>query len=474
MNVKQIHELITTGEIDKAKEIFQVNFDVEVIKKALKQYDPKQHDVHDIYKRKDKKLENGTFSPVTRISFPIQQKIVLTASVMLGTPLMDCTPGNDEEKKMKEALEAVSEDNKLDYRFKQIAKRVMSEMECAELWYLDTVKNKLRHRLLHFNYDMATRTGGDSLYPVFDVYGDMIAFGRAFGGKEQGKDVEYFDVYTSDYFYYFKRSEGTGWSFYDLPVINAEGNETTITGPIKNPWGKIPVIYGLQENPEWYAVQEAIDRIEKKVSNHADTNDRFDSPILFTEGEVEGFAVEKDDTGKLLEGREGAKASYLTWDNAPASMKMEVDNLLTFIHEFTHTPRLTFETVANKGIELSGVALSMLFLDAHMKAADKESMFGEFVQRRINFLKTALTVIDPSLKPALEMKIKPKFEYFLPKNIPEVINTLVTAVTGGIMSKESAVKQNPLIEDREAEFDLVKAEQEAAQQAQGLDAVMNE
>ena len=439
MDIKQLNEIITAGKIDKTKEIFELSYDLDIINKAIKQYNPELHDVRDPTVRRDKKLESGRSAPVTRISLPIQKKIVLTAVTMLGSPTLECTPKEGIETQLFDAVKQVGEDNKLDYQFKKIAKRVMSELHCAELWYLKGSEEgkKLKMRLLHYTYDPVSRTGGDSLYPVFDVYGDMIAFGRGYKIKANDKTTDYFEIYTAEKFYYFKREELGGWVSDDKEV---DGVIINGAAGIKNPFGKIPVIFAQQEVPEWYDVQQAIDRLEKKISNHADTNDRFDSPILLTKGEFKGFALEKDDTGKLLEAVDQADASYLTWDNAPASMKIEIDNLLTFIHEFTHTPRLTFETLATKGIDLSGVALKMLFLDAHMKAADKEDIFGEYIQRRVNFLKSAICTLQSTLKGAINLPIKPKFTYFLPKNIPETVNIITTAVQGKVLSKKTGAR----------------------------------
>ncbi len=106
----------------------------------------------------------------------------------------------------------------------------------------------------------------------------------------------------------------------------------------------------------------------------------------------------------------------------------------------------------------------MLFLDAHMAAADKEEIFGESIQRRINFLKAAHAQINPSMKTALTLKITPKFEYYLPQNDEEKVNVLLRANGGNaIMSEKSAITQNPLIDDSDAELKQIEAEQAEAE-----------
>jgi hypothetical protein len=110
------------------------------------------------------------------------------------------------------------EDNKLDYKFKNIAKKTMSLRQAAELWYLEDAppdywaqepikaKKRLRMRIL-------SHCAGDTLYPVFDAFGDMVAFGRAYTIRSlDNKLITHFDIYTADEIYFSKNIEST-WLF---------------------------------------------------------------------------------------------------------------------------------------------------------------------------------------------------------------------------------------------------------------------
>ena len=105
----------------------------------------------------------------------------------------------------------------------------------------------------------------------------------------------------------------------------------------------------------------------------------------------------------------------------------------------------------------SGFAIKMLFTAAHLKAANKETIFGEGVQRRMNFLKAAMVKINPSLAKS-SLAIKPRFTYFLPVNDQETIDNLVAAIQGGIISKETAVSKNPLVDDPAEELKRIDSE----------------
>ena len=81
---------------------------------------------------------------------------------------------------------------------------------------------------------------GDNLFPLFDEYGDLIAFARAYKIKEGTLDIDHFDVYTTDFTY--KYVNRTGW---ELDKQAPKG------GKIPNAAQKIPVIYYSQKQPEW-------------------------------------------------------------------------------------------------------------------------------------------------------------------------------------------------------------------------------
>lgn len=474
MTLEQLEELMFTQDITRVMNVLETHLIITNIFKSLEEYEPQFHKVMKKEHRMDKFIKDDKgitikTIPVARLPIAFQKKIVLMAAAFLGTPCVDSTPEGQVEENMAEMIEEIWSANKLDYKFKTIAKITMSERHCAELWYTQDVDESYWDGFpldskFRLSMKLIANSLGDRLYPVFDEFNNLIAFGRSYETREIVNDrvemVIHFDLYTADKLY-FSKKQNSVWLF------SADGSNFA-AGEIQfasNPIGKIPVIYYSQPATEWHDVQDLIDQLEKKLSNHSDTNQYFDSPIVFAEGDVEGFA-EKGEEGKVIIGKNGAKVSYLTWDNAPESTKMEITNLLYFIHTMTHTPDISFENMKGLG-HFSGVALKMLFIDAHMKAADKEEIFGEGLQRRINYIKKAISVLDPSFREALPMKVSPKFKYFMPEDIPDTITTLNAAVAGGIMSTESAIRQNPMVDDADAEIAAIDREK-ADNQAKSL------
>ena len=233
------------------------------------------------------------------------------------------TPKDQTAKDLLSVINKTWTSNKLDYDTKEMAKLMMSETEVAEIWYrvdadaeywLDTPNASRPHRL---RMKVIANYLGDTLFPVFDNSGDMIAFGRGYSVQKDGKNEEHFDVYT-DRTNYFAVKNTAEWEV--KPEVNL--------------FGKIPVIYYSQPTPEWHDVQTLIDQFEKILSNHSDTNGYFCSPMVFVDGEIEGWAS-KEDAGKVIQGKNGAKAHYLTWDQSPKSLELEFKNLRSLIYDMT-------------------------------------------------------------------------------------------------------------------------------------------
>lgn len=462
MELSRILELI--AEPAKLKQ--KITAEKAPVDSAVKLFDITKHDVMSKTKRPEKLvtrtvLEDGVtrkiteYQDVARIAMPIQKFIVdMRVNFLCANPIiLNSNPATELEENLVEILKKTWDDNKLDYDTKELASRLMSDTEVAELWYTEEVDkshwagtpNEGKTRRTRMK--ILTSDDGNALYPSYDQYGDMVAFGRSYKVKnEDGKEIEHFDLYTAEKNYFFE-------------IDGAEIKQSK--NPEPNPNKKIPIIYYSQPKVEWSDVQQIIDQKEILYSNHSETNKYFAWPIAVFKGVVESLP-DKDENGKAIELEgEGAFAQYLTWDSAPESVKLENQNIDTALEMFTGTPFITMERMGVLGT-YSGIALKMLFMPAHLKSAEKEAIFGKGIQRRLNYLKSVLCEINQSLQPALNMSIKPKFTYFLPQNILEEIDILVKAKGAGIISQESAINQNPIITDGIEEFEKIKGEKEAA------------
>jgi SPP1 family phage portal protein len=417
----------------------------------IKQFDPKGHKVLDPGHRpnKIKKKDGQSVSvPVSRLPIPLQKIIVKRAvSFLLGNPVKIKGPGeNEAQQKIEAFVKKLWQDSKLDYLNKDLARILFSETEAAEIWFSEqaekgywegtagagAIDRKLRVKIV-------SEGTKDKLYPVFSKSRDLVAFGRYYSVQEAGETVEQFDLYQEKTVTrYAKKTKD--WEFVE-------------EGP--HGFDKMPIVYYKIDWPLWFDVQEMIERFETRLSNFADTNDYFGDPIITVKGEVQGFA-DKGESGKLLQLTKDAEANYLTWQHAPESTKLEFETLIKLIFSMTQTPDISFESVKGIG-QVSGVALELLFLDAHLKAKENETFFGLGIQRRLNFLTHAAALLMPSLKAARQTVLEPVFTPYMPSNVKETVALLGDAVGGkAVMSISTAVRNNPLVSDPNKELELMK------------------
>lgn len=410
---------------------------------------------------------NPSTSKVNRVPASFQEIIVgRRVSFLLGNPVKyDATfdDNNTQEKALVEFVKEIEESAKTLYKNKELARRMFSEMEVAELWYLtelaepgfwNYIARKIGIKKPSFQLKMKILSPflGDILYPLFDEYGDLIAFGRSYKLSEDSKEIDHFDVYTAEVSYKYVNRDN-GWEL-DKLAANA--------GKIPNLANKIPIVYYQQNKPEWANVQKMIERLEKLLSNHGDMNDYFGEPILAIFGQLIQ-AINKGDSGKILQLSENAKASFLALDSPPESIKMEIENLEKFIYALSQTPNISFSEMKAMGKDISGYAIELLFLDAHLAAISKEETFGIGIQRRVNLIKSFIgNVLDVSLSEASKsVRMKPVFTPYMPKNFKELVEILNQAVFYEILSRETATEKLEdagFIADATLEQDRLKGE----------------
>jgi len=446
------------GEIIK---LFKRQVDIESQTKALSQYDVSKHDVFDTALRPWRKVsrattatdENGDFImtdvwiDVVRVGISWQNDITeKRVAFTLSTPVKTNViwyKETDKEKELVNMVERIQNDNKMDYKNKEILRRKLSELEVAVIWYYaETGETKPKYTL---KSKIVSPKLGDTLYPLFDVNGKMISFRRDYKLIKEGKDIEHSDIYTAEFEYKYIKKDSL-W----ILDPDIKGN------PVHNVANKILVEYYCQKEPVWHNVQSMIDRHEILTSNHGGMNDKFGAPMFIVSGEIKGEIIDNK-TGSMMQMENDGTAAYAQLSSEPQSISLEQTNLEKFIGKMSQTPNITFDQMISIG-QMSGFAAEMLFTDPHMAVRMEEETFGIGLQRRLNIIMAAIgALIDTSLaKECKVVQLKPEITPYLPQNTTEIIENLGVSVSQGIMSKETAVEQNPLIEDAEVEIDRLK------------------
>lgn len=448
------------------------------------QYDPKLHDINDPLKRPDKLVvvdkdsseygEVKTINPnvemttetgfrierVARIALALQKLIVKRAVAFIfgNAPAYNSDTEDATEKEVLQRMRRVFAAVKERTINRRVARSLFNSQEVAEYWY--PVEQAKPHNLYGFPTKYKFKVAifspalGDKLWPYFDESRDLIAFSREFTKKDGDlKTRNYFETYTADAHYL--------WTCQGDANGNSTGNWELVEGyPKAIPIGKIPIVYASQPQVEWADVENLIDRLEKLLSNFADTNDYHASPKIFVQGTVKGFA-RKGEAGAIIEGEDGATAQYLSWQSAPESVKLEIDTLLRMIYTITQTPDISFDTVKGIGA-VSGVALRLLFMDAHLKVQDKSEIFDEYLQRRCNIVSAYLGQADQKTETAAEsLIVQPKITPYIIEDELAKINIL-QAANGGkqVASQASTVRRLGWADDPEAELAEIQAEED--------------
>jgi SPP1 family phage portal protein len=465
-------EVIKSQNYKEIVKLFKRQVDIGVQEKALKQYDVSQHDVFDKAIRPLRKVSRATTAKdangdfiredvwidVVRVGLAWQnditeKRVAFTLSSPVTTNVI-FDQETDKEKELVAIVERIQNDNKMDYKNKEILRRKLSELEVAVIWYyVETGETKPKYTL---KSKIVSPNLGDTLYPLFDKNGHMIAFRRDYQLLDGDKKIEHSDIYTAEFEYKYICKDSV-WILDPDVVAKAKDSEEFIpTNPVPNVAKKILIEYYYQQQPVWHNVQSLIDRHETITSNHGGMNDKFGAPVLVISGEIQGEIIDNQ-TGSMLQMENDATANYAQLSSEPESISLEQTNLEKFICKMSQTPNITFDQMIKIG-QMSGFAAEMLFTDPHMAVRAEEESFGIGLQRRLNIIKAAIgALIDTSLaKEAKTVQLKPIITPYLPKNVTEIIENLGVSVSQGIMSKETAVEQNPLIEDAETEIERLK------------------
>ena len=458
MTIEEIFSKATANDVisELKSRRFIPQPDTEQAEKAL---NPKLHDINNPILRPDMRVKvdadndadsaqkvittdgeavNFKTEKVARVALAIQNLIINRAvSFCFGNPpAYNATPVTDKEKMVVSALNKVLYDVKSNSLNRKIGRASFGFKECAELWYTVDKPNK------RYGFDskfklrctLLSPAFGDTLYPYFDETGDMTAFSRDFSRKDDtGNGVNYFETYTATEHWLWKNG--------------ANGYEVVEGYPKEIAIGKIPVVYGHQRKFETEDVDKLIDRLETLLSNFADTNDYHASPKIFVTGDIRGWA-KKGESGSVIEGEDGATMQYVSWQSAPEAVKLEIETLLKMIYTITQTPDISFEAVKGLGA-ISGVALKLLFMDAHLKVQDKREIFDDYLQRRVNVILAFISKMNTSLESECEtIEIEPEIvPYMLTNELDELNYWLTANGNKPVISQEESIEKAGISKD---------------------------
>lgn len=346
---------------------------------------------------------------VNRIGLPIEQDIVsIHTSFCVGIdPVLGAEPESAEEQTMLALIQATDRRNKMRNRNREVVRSLLSEAMVAEYWF--TVQDEPFYRK-HKGITASKRLKmavwspfrGDRLVPIKDSTGDLVRFLRFYDIREGNKTIhKAMDIDEAKVRILEMRE---GW---------------TITKEFAHGFDKIPVVYMERHEPLCHKIKHIRERLEDLTSNFADSIDYNAAPKLVAKGQLSGLAKRGKSQVVEITGN-NASLEYLTWNQSADAVRLEMETLIDLAYQMTCTPRISLKDMQGAGNDFSGESFRYVFMGTHLEVRNHEEIIGEYLQRRYNFMLSALALLVPSLQEARYMEIEPRLvPYIIERDEPE-------------------------------------------------------
>lgn len=428
---RSLYKLIEDKDIASAIEMMQ-NRDDEV-DNALKEYNPQTHDV---MHRPNKSRKNADEYRTEKLPRTRQRYInEVELFFLLGANIRWSKSSGDDE-----AFTMFTEflkEQRFDSKMRKVKRLAGAETESAKLYhiYRDDKSNGRQVDSI-----VLARSTGYQLRPMFDQYGNMVAFAYGYKLKENGKTVQHWDIQTPEFLFYCKKG-ALGWEV-----------ET-----YKNPTGKINAVY-YRQLKAWDGAEMRINREEMLDSKVADTNNYFADPIAAATADVVDFLTDTTtNPAKLIQLTGGSsKFEYINPPQNSEARKAEKDELKESILFDTFTPDLSFENLRGMGT-LSGTAIKNAMILGYIKRDNLKEIYGELVNREKNVIISILKYLYPNKANDFDtLVISHEFGEPFASDKQNEWQSVANLYTAGILSLEKAVELVALSDAPEEEVNRIK------------------
>lgn len=427
---RDLYQLLDDKDVPRAISLMQDN-DVDV-DNALNEYYP-QH--HKVMFRPNKERKGMPAYITCKLPRALQRYInEVELFFMLGNPIQwKKVDGDDDAYKL---FMSFLRSSRFDYNMRKVKRIAGSETECAKLYhiYRDKDNNAVVKPVV------LARSTGYTLRPLFDQFGEMIAFAYGYRIKSAGKYIQHWDIQTPELIFECSNDALIGWNVSARP----------------NPTGKINVLYYKQPKA-WDGAENRINRIEETDSKIGDTNNYFADPIAFATVDVINMMEDPETTGKFIQGKGAdSRFEYIQPPQASELRAAEKQDLHDTVFFDTFTPNLAFKELVGMGT-LSGEAIKRAMVLGYMKRANRMEIYGEMIDREKNVILSALKIQHPEMASKLDGL---QIEFSFAEPFGEDKQTEWTAITslyaGGLVSLETAIDMLSLTDAPQEEIDRIK------------------
>lgn len=448
MNIKEI----TAAERDAKSVISDLKYKTVSVKPwatLRKEYEPKEHPVMTDKTYKDKVTKRG-IERVTRLTLGLQKLAVKRMTeLMFAIPVQRVyKPENEQEKQVSEIMEAIFTKNRIDSLNIERGRSLFASCETVTLWYSQEQPTIYagQKSLLKLRCKNYSPMNGDSLYPLFDEFDDLIALSIEYSRREGNKTINYFDTYTAD--------EHIRWRTEDGGTVEELREVVELE--------KITGIYIQRDEPIWEDQSQNVYEAEWTLSRNGNYIRKNARPnwVVFSDNKVKfGNETNNDNAGRnVLQYGQNDKAEYKTWQQAIDSIKFHIEEIKRDFFMQLQLPDMSMENM--KATPMSGEARKMMFIDAQLKVKDESGIWLEFFDREINVVRAFMKKMYPSLASAIDsLQVEVVITPYQIRDEAERINNLSSA-TGGkpIMSQRTAVSNLGYVDDVDEELAQIAKE----------------
>lgn len=457
--MEELEALLVTDTQKAIKTLTSTTKDETVIDSYIKEFKKKDRTIRQSQVGKiqiDKSVGKGEKARTVKAIRSVatyQKKIVTTACAFeVGAPVT-LIPEN--KNLLSDEVLRLWEENRIDSKILAAKMIQKSQTECAFQFYMAKTTNIEGKEVNTIKVKLLTNEEG-RMSPYFDISGDMVGFTWSFNSKNvEDKDVKNVWVFTNKVCY---------------KCDDSIGGKISIIENLPHGFDKIPIVYISQDVAEWDDVEALIDRYETGLSKLGASNDYSGYPLLKLYGTVANMPDRNEDgktlafpmkevdneSGKTIHG----DAEFLTNNNAPESVKLEMETLESLIYSLSATPNLSFDNLKGSIGNISGVAIKLLFIDSIIKASMNEGENRTMIQRIVKLLISGITMTTNTSLAGIvkDTVIKVQFNSILPDDLQTAVTVVSAAKTAGIMSLKTAVEYIGMNTDTEGEISMIKTD----------------
>ena len=429
---RSFYEFLRDGDVDRAIAMMQDNeADVD---NAIAEYN---WETHKVMSRPNKNRKNDR--PYITEKLPrTRQRYINEVELffLLGNPIVwEKTDGDDEAYSL---FTDFLKDSRFDAKLRQMKRLAGAETEAAIVWRLYQRNGEMR-----YNCFVVSRSEGYRLRPLFDQYGNMMAFAYGYQLKEGARVVQHWDILTAD-FTFSCRKNTFGWE------VSAFENKT----------GRINAVYAKQTKA-WDGAEQRINREEQLDSKIGDTNNYFADPIAAATADVVSSMTKPESVGSLIQlTGQNSRFEYINPPQSSEARRDEMTNLEKSILFDTFTPDFSFDNMRGMGT-LSGVAIKNAMVLGYIKRANRIEIYGDLVGRCRNVVLGILKQFHPEMSAKLDaLKIDFSFAEPFDDDKQRMWQSIGTLRTQGVISIETAVKLLSLTDAPTEEIERLRQENE--------------